>query len=103
MTDCLTNRRTDCEGMTNRKPRNRLFSDLLSLPQEVRPPPFHIAHWTAQHPVGEDDIMMVMVVKRSLVSGPKSIEDNDDNKNDDGHDELDHREVDDCGDFHCLF
>ena len=25
---------------------------------EVMPPPFHIAHcWTAQHPVGEDDIL----------------------------------------------
>ena len=21
------------------------------------PPSFHIAHWTAQHPVGEDDIL----------------------------------------------
>ena len=25
--------------------------------EEVRPPPSHIAHWTAQHPVGEDDIL----------------------------------------------
>ena len=30
---------------------------MLSLSREVRPPPFHIAHWTAQHPVGKDDIL----------------------------------------------
>ena len=57
VTDCLTNRRTDCEGMTNRKPSVRYLSDLLSLSQEVRPPFFHIAHWTAQHSVDKDDIL----------------------------------------------
>ena len=30
---------------------------------EVRPPPFHIAHWTAQHSVGEDDILSVAQVR----------------------------------------
>ena len=50
---------TVCEGMANRNPSSRLFSELLSLSLEVRPPlpPFHIAHWTAQHPVGKDDIL----------------------------------------------
>ena len=23
----------------------------------MAPPPFHIAHWTAQHPVGKDNIL----------------------------------------------
>ena len=48
---------TDSEGMTNRKPSSRYFSDLLSLLREVRPPPFHITHWTSQHSVVEDCIL----------------------------------------------
>ena len=62
MTDCLTNRRTDCDGKANRKPSSRKFPELLSLSREVRTSPFHIAHWTAQHPVGEDDILGVTAV-----------------------------------------
>ena len=53
----MTNRDAACEGFTNRKPSSRYFSELFALSREVRPLHFHIAHWTAQHPVGKDDIL----------------------------------------------
>jgi len=36
----MTNRRTDCDSLANRKPGSRWFSELLVLSREVRPPPF---------------------------------------------------------------
>ena len=41
--------------------------------------PFHIAHWTAQHPVGEDDILVIYFTKvpselcfRIVINNPTS-------------------------------